>query len=170
PGAPDHERPVIVSDAFRDPQASRVVLVFVIEGPELDRAQPLDIPDVEEFMRDQMEPSVISAARARRPPAGHYAHRVAVFESATCFDQQIEEGVTRVGQRSEKRAVLSDQRLCVGCGARAIPDAVFSFIREYMKDSVEVKSVKRRVAAKDRRVDERIVTFGAIAMRGAAAG
>ena len=47
--------PVIIGDAFRDPQTTRIRRAREIPGTKFNRPQPLHVPDMKKFVRDRVE-------------------------------------------------------------------------------------------------------------------
>ena len=66
-GALQHQRPVVLREAFGQPQLARHVRALEIERLERPRADALDVPAVEELVRDRVEQ--LACGRRESTPA-----------------------------------------------------------------------------------------------------
>ena len=150
------ERAVVVGEALGDPQARRVVLVLVVEGPEFHGPQPLHVPRVEVLVAGEFEPPQVALARARRPPARHQHRRVLVLEAASRLGEHVEEDVLAVGELAPDLRLRLDDLLQVLHRLRAVPHAGLALVHQVVFYAADLELVDRRVARHHRRVDERV--------------
>src|SRR5690606_32799879 len=62
---------IVAGESLRDPQASRVVLRFVVERAEFHRTKALDVPRVEVLVAHERQPAAIGCSGPGRPAGCH---------------------------------------------------------------------------------------------------
>ncbi|PAV92878.1 hypothetical protein WR25_21319 [Diploscapter pachys] len=114
--ATDQQRPVILREAFREPQARRRIGAREVERLQLGRAQPLDVPAVDELVAQRIELRVI---RLGQPPRLGDDRRVAMLHPIARDLRHIvgDEGIGAVivaRRTAEQSIMLRDHPLRLG--------------------------------------------------------
>ena len=110
PGAREHQRAVVLREAFGEPQLARHVRAVEIERLERARPDALDVPAVEELVRHRVEQLRAIAARCVRRRGHHRA--VAVLHAVVVGVRQVV-GEKRVVARARTRGTRRRPRLPV---------------------------------------------------------
>ena len=82
PAAREHQRGVVLGEAFRLPEARRAWRVVVVERPQLDRPQPLRVEGVEVLVADEAEPAMVTVRRDGAGRVRRQQRRGPVLETA----------------------------------------------------------------------------------------
>ena len=146
-GALQHQRAVVLREAFGQPQLARHVRAVEIERLDVARPDPLDVPAVEELVRDRVEqPRPIAANRGRR---GHH-RAVAVFHAVFVGVRQVV-GEKRVVARLVRRELAVDRAFLADDSLDVLHEAIELLVgARVMRRKPERAAVDRELPRRDR--------------------